>query len=691
MTAELSATERVRASLELFYAISRELAAQLDLGELLKRILQLTIANVGAESGSILVLDERGQVTEGAVAYGGEVSEHTAEQLAETFEHGLAGWVFEERKPAYIPSTHDDPRWLQRTALGGDESSRSAISVPLLVGERVVGVLTMVHPIPGHFSEDDLTLLQAIAEQAGVAVENARLFKAEQVERRFASTLQEIGRIVNSTLEASSVFPQVLDQLRRVVEFDSASIFVLDRGQLRLAVATGFKDAQSFIGETIPDDASLLVRQVIESTQPIVVSDVQQHEGWLKKESLPGSESIRGWIGAPLVLRDKAVGVLCVDSNEPGVYTSDQVEVVAAFADHAATAVVNAQLFSETQTARLRYAGLFEDSIDPILITDLKGSITEANHRAESFLGFARDILLGESVLNLHKADEGRFPENLGKLEPGQTISYEAQASHKSGDDLPIEVYAKRIDIEGKPALQWILRDISERLALDELRSDLTSMIFHDLRAPLGNVLSSLEVLKSSLPTEDEDLQTVLGISMRSGRRLSRLVESLLDIDQIESGQAVLHKTSAAINSLITEAVEEVHPIAEAKGHVITFDLPSGDLRQVDMDVDMIRRVLINLLENSIKYTRTGGRIHVAAHENEHELVVSVADDGPGIAPRDQHNIFDKFARIQHGGRPKGLGLGLAFCRLALEAHEGRIWVESESGEGSTFAFSLPT
>jgi PAS domain S-box-containing protein len=690
MTAELSATERVRASLELFYAISRELAAQLDLGELLKRILQLTIENVGAMSGSILVLDERGQVTEGAVAYGGEVSEHTAEQLAETFEHGLAGWVFEERKPAYIPSTHDDPRWLQRTAIGGDDSSRSAISVPLLVGERVVGVLTMVHPIPGHFSEDDLTLLQAIADQAGIAVENARLFKAEQVGRSFASTLQEIGRIVNSTLEASSVFPQVLDQLRRVVEFDSASIFVLDQDQLRLVAATGFGEQQSIIGETIPDDPDLLTRQVIGGKEPIVVTDVQEHQGWLKKDSLPGSETIRAWIGAPLVLRDEAVGVLCVDSNEPSVYTSDQVEVVAAFADHAATAVVNAQLYSETQAARLRYAGLFEDSIDPILISDLEGIITEANHRAESFLGFTRDILLGESVLDIHQADAERLPQELEKMELGQTISYEAKASHKSGADLPIEVYVKRIDVEGKPALQWILRDISERLALDELRSDLTSMIFHDLRAPLGNVLSSLEVLKSGLPAEDEDLQTVLAISMRSGRRLSRLVESLLDIDQLESGQAVLHKTNATINSLITEAVEEVHPIAEAKGHVINFDLPSRDLPQVDMDVDMIRRVLINLLENAIKYTRPGGRILVAAHQNERELVVSIDDQGSGIAPHDQQHIFDKFARIQHGVRPKGLGLGLAFCRLALEAHEGRIWVESESGEGSTFAFSLP-
>jgi signal transduction histidine kinase len=248
----------------------------------------------------------------------------------------------------------------------------------------------------------------------------------------------------------------------------------------------------------------------------------------------------------------------------------------------------------------------------------------------------------------------------------------------------------KRIELEGEPYLQWILRDISERLALDELRNDLTSMIFHDLRSPLGNVLSSLEVLRTSLPEDDESVQAILSISLRSGRRLSRLVESLLDLGQLEAGQAVLHKSPTSISAVLAEAVEEVHPMAEAKGHLIRFNLGQAVLPQVKMDVEMIRRVVINLLENAVKYTRQGGNISVSAENTAEEIIVRIQDDGPGIAQADQERIFDKFARIQPGGRPKGLGLGLAFCRLAIEAHGGRIWVESELNKGSTFTFTLP-
>jgi signal transduction histidine kinase len=108
------------------------------------------------------------------------------------------------------------------------------------------------------------------------------------------------------------------------------------------------------------------------------------------------------------------------------------------------------------------------------------------------------------------------------------------------------------------------------------------------------------------------------------------------------------------------------------------------------MDVDMVRRIVINLLENAVKYTRSGGRITITAAAGSGEVRVSVTDTGLGISPEDQRIIFSKFARVQHEGGPKGLGLGLAFCRLAVEAHGGRITVDSEEGKGSTFTFTLP-
>ncbi len=858
MSAESNAKERDRASLELLYSISRELAAQLDLAELLPRVLQLTLEQVGAHSGSIIVLDEKGILTEGAVAYNGEVLQDSAERLVDPFERGLSGWVFEHRQAAFVPSTHDDDRWLRQPGNEFDESPRSAISVPLVARERVVGVLTMVHPDADHFGEEEMTLLQAIADQAGIAVERARLFTAEQERRRFASTLQEIARTINSTLDPDQVFPQILEQLERLIAYDSASILVKQDDQLRLVAARGFADCEAALGLTIPLDPELLVGRVLTTGQPMVVYDVQQDDRWMQIDKLPETSQIHGWIGAPLVVRDRAVGMLNLDSHRVGAYGPAEVEVVSAFADQAAAAVANAQLYSEIQrrvqamvalaetarvvtsslnldevlqhitqqtkesldvegtslwlldevtgdlefkvasgkvadnmigirlrsgegvagwvvehdelllvadvqgdprfsrkvdeqvgfetraiagapirvkgrtigvleavnprrdefmqeqmellkgiaaqagtaithaqlfaeiqAAQLRYAGLFEDSVDPILITDLGGTITDANRRAETFLGYPRKELLGISVLSLHLPDSGQLPDNLSQLKPGQTLAYESQAKHSKGYSLAIEVHAKRIDIGKQPIVQWILRDISERLELDELRADLTSMVFHDLRSPLGNILSSLEVMQTSISEEDDTLQSVLSIAQRSGRRASRLVESLLDLDRLEAGQAVLEKTRAAIGVLVTEAVEEVHPTAEAKGHVMKFDLASN-IPDVEMDMDMIRRVLINLLENAVKHTRGGGQVTVAVREKDDYIVVSVKDSGRGIPPRDQQRIFEKFSRIGHESRLKGRGIGLAFCRLAIEAHGGRIWVESEEREGSTFLFTLP-
>ncbi len=858
MTAELPATESARASLELLYSISRELTSELDLNELLQRVLKLTIEKVAAVSGSIIVLDEKGRLTEGAVFYEGKVIDHTAEKLEDPFDRGLAGWVFENRKPAFVSSTLDDERWLQQSADEADEGSRSAISVPLILRERVVGVLTMAHSQVGYFSEDDLTLLQTIADQASVAVENARLFAAEQERRHFAATLQEISRMINSTLDSTQVFSQILDQLARLVTYDSASIFVVEGDSLKIVATRGFKQEEAILGLNVAITAASLSGAVLKTIQPLCVDDVQMDERWVKWNNHPESELIRGWIGAPLIVRDRAVGVINVDSYTVGAFGPKETELVTAFAEQAATAVANTQLFSdsqrrvqalsalahtaqvvteslnideiierilkrtissldaeaasvalldektdtlefkfvsgksadhlvglrlkrgqgiagwvvensepvvipdvkedsrfypkideqtgfvtqtiaaapilaesktigvleainprgdtfreeqinllmgiaylagsaiirarlfsETRSAQLRYASLFEDSIDPLLITDLNGNIKDANRHAERFLGHSRESLRERSIFELGIPYADNVEKELAQLDHGETFSSEPPIPQGEDQILPIEVHVKRIDIDQQPVFQWILRDVSERIELEQLRSDLTSMIFHDLRAPIGNIISSLEVLETSTMKEDDAFQSVLSIAQRSSRRASRLIESLLDLDRLEVGNAVIDKQKTSITALINEAVEEVRPIAEAKEHTLKIESPST-LPEVDIDFDLILRVMTNLLENAIKYTRTGGEIRVSAQKAREVLNISVKDSGSGIPPADQKRIFEKYARIHRKGKPKGRGLGLAFCRLAVEAHGGKIWVESTEGEGSTFHFTLP-
>jgi transcriptional regulator with GAF, ATPase, and Fis domain len=158
-----------KSSLEMLYNISRQLAEKLDLPALLEQILIMTLQNTGAASGSIVVLDNDGKVIEGALAYEGALRAHSMQQLSDIIEQGLAGWVIEHRQGALIPSTSDDPRWLPRAWEKG--KSRSALSVPLLSQNRVVGVLTMVHPESGKFTREDLALLTAIALAVSVSGE----------------------------------------------------------------------------------------------------------------------------------------------------------------------------------------------------------------------------------------------------------------------------------------------------------------------------------------------------------------------------------------------------------------------------------------------------------------------------------------------------------------------------------------
>jgi PAS domain S-box-containing protein len=689
MTSELPAIERAKASLELLYSISRELTAELDMHELLQRVMKLTLKEVTALSGSIIVLDENEELKEGAVIYDGKVLDYPVENLSTTFKEGLAGWVFREGRAAFVTNTLEDERWIQQTDDSFEDAVRSAISVPLIARNRVVGVLTMVHPGEEHFSEEDLSLLQTIADQAGIAVSNAQLFGESQRRVQALGALVFTARAVAGSMNFEEVLDLILSQTTSSLAAEAASVALIDAEteELVFQFASG-KVAGELVGIRLKKGEGI-AGWVVEHNEPLVVTDVSEDPRFYEKVDEQVGFETRVIAAAPIPGRHGTIGVLEAINPTWGDADQEQIELLTGIAFLAGSAISRSQLFDEIQSARQRYTGLYEESIDPILITDLSGAIIETNLRAQTFLGLSPEEMLGQSVYELNLPDVERMPEEISHLEPGQTISYENHPDLDEDDVLPIEVHVKRMDIGGQPILQWILRDVSERLELDKLRSDLTSMIFHDLRAPLSNIISSLEVLHTYVTDGDDAFRSVLSIAQRSSRRASRLVESLLDLDRLEAGKAVLVKSPAAIAGIIAEAVEEVHPMAEARGHLIQFDI-TADLPEVEMDGDMIFRVLINIIENAIKYTRSGGQITIAAHKKDGEIVVSVQDSGLGISPYEQQRIFEKYARIKSDKRPKGLGLGLAFCRLAVEEHKGRIWVESEEGKGSTFYFTLP-
>jgi PAS domain S-box-containing protein len=372
-----------------------------------------------------------------------------------------------------------------------------------------------------------------------------------------------------------------------------------------------------------------------------------------------------------------------------GDFNQDSLLLLAGIADLAGTAIRHAQLFEQLQEAHQRYQDLFEDSIDPILITNWDGEILEANRKAVLTSDYGKDKLCSMRIDQLHPVDQNLVGKHFVELHSGKTLSYESSLRTASGHEVPIRVYAREIKTEELSRLQWILRDITEQKKLDTLRDDLTSMIYHDLRSPLANVVASLNMLETLLPPEDTSMKSLLGISLRSSERIVRMTESLLDLSILEAGQSIGNRSPSSVSDLVYEAVEAIESTINNKNQSISYNV-HDNLPKVLIDQDMIRRVVTNLLENASKYSPAGNDIEVGASSDDGLVYIWVQDHGAGIPASEQERIFNKFTRLKSENGPKGLGLGLAYCRLAVQAHGGRIWVECELGVGSRFIFSLP-
>lgn len=691
MTTQERDNEITRASLELLYHISRELATALDLPTVLQRVLFLSMRNIDAISGSLIVLDDIGQPVESAIIYGSQVYERTNQQLRATLDQGLAGWVTRQRQAVLIADTSKDERWLRRPDDAPDRTGpKSALSAPLLVRDRLVGVMTLVHPQPGSFSLDHLALVQAIADQAGIAILNARLYAESQRQAQVMTAVAESAAVITASLQLDQVLQRILEQISQALDTEVVSLALIDPHEkfLEFKASTG-ETQYPIVGVRLNMDQGI-AGWVAREGRGAVVADVSQDERFYGEiDEMTGFET-RAVACAPIRTRGSVIGVLEALNPSGGSFEPDALLVLTGIGSLAGTAIRHAQLFEQLEVAHQRYRELFEDSIDPIMITDWKGRIVEANRQAEATTDFSNDALRGMPIAEIHQLDDDLSGSDFGALSAGNTISYESILHSQMGREVPVQVNVREVEIDGVPHLQWILRDITERKNLETLRNDLISMIYHDLRSPLANVVSSLDVVASMVsPEDDPALKSLLEIAMRSTERIQRLTNSLLDINRLEAGQAIVDISPNDPIELIGDVAEAVAPIAKNKDQVLELNLPE-EMPPVLVDGDMIRRVLSNLLENAIKFAPAGGKILVGTQQEDDCIQVWVADDGPGIPPSEQERIFDKYARLHAQEGPKGIGLGLAYCRLAVEGHGGRIWVESSPGSGSRFTFTLP-
>jgi signal transduction histidine kinase/HAMP domain-containing protein len=345
----------------------------------------------------------------------------------------------------------------------------------------------------------------------------------------------------------------------------------------------------------------------------------------------------------------------------------------------------------EVLLERIRLEALIESSHDGLILISTERHIQVINQMALKMLdlpGIPHDWL-EYAIGDTREQSEGAALDGLKKLqEIGLSRHNEQAVSEGETEIAGVVVRWANLPVESEDVpfgRLLVMHDVTQARVLEQMRDDLIHTMVHDLRNPLGSIMVALELFQDDPLTDDQ--RQMLSITGESLNRMSNMVNAILDIGRLEAGSMPLERVHAPIREIATEILNMQKPLAQQKNLSLLDEIPDN-LPLLDVDPDLIARVVQNLVGNAIKFTPEGGTISIAAQPLGDDLLVTVKDTGPGIAPDVRERLFRKFATGKQKGR--GSGLGLAFSRLAVEAHGGRIWVESTSGEGTTFKFTLP-
>ena len=348
----------------------------------------------------------------------------------------------------------------------------------------------------------------------------------------------------------------------------------------------------------------------------------------------------------------------------------------------------------QAEHVRLRVAAIVESSDDAIISHTLDGIIVSWNPGAERLYGYRLAEVMGKPVSILLPADRAdEMAASIARLREGERIaSYDAVRVRKDGAPVDISLALSPIgDGFGRVVgIASIARDITDRKRAEALREEYLRTISHDLRAPLTAILGHAHLLsrageRGELPELAAQWARTI---VESARRMSAMTSDLIDSTRLETGQLRLSPLPVDLGEFVEDLLIRIDGvIASAR---VSLAMPD-DLPLVLADPDQLERIVVNLLTNAAKYSPDDSPVVVSAATGEGEVIVSVRDNGQGIAPEARPHLFDRYFRAERArSAGEGLGLGLYIVRGLVEAQGGRVWVESELGKGSTFSFTLP-
>ncbi|MCX7680556.1 MAG: GAF domain-containing protein [Anaerolineae bacterium] len=698
---------------------SQLLASSLEVREVLRRIVELAGSVVNSDYTSVILVDERGQFLMEAEDFRGIPplshrirSDGVTRYILESGQ-SLVGDIISEDGLIHPPIYRPDGTPRKANPIMVTAGIRSFAAAPIRAKGRVLGVL-FAHSRKPYAFRGQLAVLTAFANQAAVALENARLFGAEQEQRELAEALGEAASAIAS-LDFEEVLDRVLEQVERVVPGDVFRIMLVEGTLVRVVRERGCMGlVDQAAGLVIPVAAHPLLGKMMRTGKPIVVLDTYEEPDLIV--ALQCGELARSYVGAPIIVDGNTVGFLEVNSLKPGRFDLADARRLAIFAAYVATALRNARLYQAVRD----YAELLEERV-----RERTAQLAAQYRRAEAILHSTADgiVVLGEGgeILQLNpvaRAWLDRLPEGDRELVLTTAQELAVRAAERpatvlelSGLDLEVkatpisETLEKPLQpLSGEPRAVVVLHDISELKALDRMKTTFVKNASHELRTPLTTVKLYTHLLRQVTPG-DENWRVYLEALAQEVDEQARLIEDILYLSRIYSGyvEKNLQREPIPVDELTGTVFIRHHPVAQDKGVHLehrSLALPGQGEAGPTATVDATQTVIAlgYLVDSAIRYTPPGGRVTIGAALGEQDgrpwVALSVSDTGEAIPEADLPRAFDRLFREGdtelQSKRLTETGLRLMIVKELVSMQGGWITVESRAGEGNTFTIWLP-
>lgn len=678
--------------------ISREVSAVLDLKTLGNLMAEHATEILEADAGGVFIVTPDDKLS--LATYGLDKKQHQTLADIDVFHDTdpIIEKMLEERQPLQIHDINEAPATPLIQSLKA-LNCRSLLLVHMFKGDQQIGGIGISNYTPRRFTQEEISFLEALAQQCVNAVQHARLLYREQQRRELAEALEQAAILVNSNLHPDEVLDSILEQVARVVTGDTFNIMLISEDQAYIERWRGYGSQ-----EDKPDRASIpmrlseypILQKMIRTGDPVVIPNTLQAPDWIVDTE---SEWRHSYVGAPIRISGETVGFLNVNATQAYQFNTSDGERLKAFAAHAATAIHNARLFQklreyadeleervEARTAELRaqYARLeavLNSTTDGFIVTDAEGQILQEN-----------------PVANIWRT-QILIPDEAQKLE--ETLKELAQNAEQHPDavleltDLDLQLRAAPVhgNNDGAGTRVVAVHDVSHLKELERMKSQFISNVSHELRTPVTTIKLYAQLLRQCPPEKQTQYLTALE---SEANRQAQLIQDILQFSKMGTIGMALDRRPTNLNPLVKSLIQAQE--IRAKNKDIKIDTTLGEeLPLVNVDDDKVKQVFLNLIINAIQYTPNGGEVHITTDVTEIDeqrlVIVQISDTGIGIPSEELPYIFQRFFRgsLPQQKQISGTGLGLAIAKEIIDLHDGWITVESEINQGSTFTVWLPT